>query len=156
MHFLYVFSLQLLQNLGKVDRTADEIFDEHLTNFNRQQNNATRLQKEFNNYIRCVRCKWNWFKWKLLNMSNWFQIFLFSHSFFSIANGIKNADGSNCRSIWITMDWCRCSQLTSPTDRFVVAGFFTQIGRSSFASIKHIHSPISWNEGINQPRYVQT
>ncbi|XP_055316195.1 myc box-dependent-interacting protein 1 isoform X2 [Sitodiplosis mosellana] len=46
---------KLLQNLGKVDRTADEIFDEHLTNFNRQQNNATRLQKEFNNYIRCIR-----------------------------------------------------------------------------------------------------
>lgn len=49
--------LQLLQNLGKVDRTADEIFDDHLTNFNRQQNNAARLQKEFNNYIRCVRGK---------------------------------------------------------------------------------------------------
>ncbi|XP_031625583.1 amphiphysin isoform X2 [Contarinia nasturtii] len=48
-------ALKLLQNLGKVDRTADEIFDEHLTNFNRQQNNATRLQKEFNNYIRCIR-----------------------------------------------------------------------------------------------------
>lgn len=48
-------SLQLLQNLGKVDRTADEIFDEHLTNFNRQQTNANRLQKEFNNYIRCIR-----------------------------------------------------------------------------------------------------
>lgn len=46
---------KLLQNLGKVDRTADEIFDEHLSNFNRQQNSATRLQKEFNNYIRCVR-----------------------------------------------------------------------------------------------------
>ncbi|KAL9699570.1 hypothetical protein quinque_003011 [Culex quinquefasciatus] len=45
----------LLQNLGKVDRTGDEIFDEHLTNFTRQQNSATRLQKEFNNYIRCVR-----------------------------------------------------------------------------------------------------
>lgn len=51
----YPLPLQLLQNLGKVDRTADEIFDEHLTNFNRQQNNAARLQKEFNNYIRCVR-----------------------------------------------------------------------------------------------------
>uniref|UniRef100_A0A182IVK8 Uncharacterized protein n=1 Tax=Anopheles atroparvus TaxID=41427 RepID=A0A182IVK8_ANOAO len=45
----------LLQNLGKVDRTADEIFDEHLTNFNRQHTCATRLQKEFSNYIRCVR-----------------------------------------------------------------------------------------------------
>lgn len=48
-------SHQLLQNLGKVDRTADEIFDEHLVNFNRQQTNANRLQKEFNNYIRCIR-----------------------------------------------------------------------------------------------------
>ncbi|KAK9871141.1 hypothetical protein WA026_011423 [Henosepilachna vigintioctopunctata] len=46
---------KFLQNLGKVDRTADEIFDEHLQNFTRQQNCANRLQKEFNNYIRCVR-----------------------------------------------------------------------------------------------------
>uniref|UniRef100_A0A182VFW5 Uncharacterized protein n=1 Tax=Anopheles merus TaxID=30066 RepID=A0A182VFW5_ANOME len=49
----------LLQNLGKVDRTADEIFDEHLTNFNRQHTCATRLQKEFSNYIRCVRAVQN-------------------------------------------------------------------------------------------------
>lgn len=54
---IFFIDLQLLQNLGKVDRTADEIFDDHLTNFNRQQNNAARLQKEFNNYIRCVRGK---------------------------------------------------------------------------------------------------
>lgn len=46
---------KILQNLGKVDRTADEIFDDHLNNFNRQQQNANRLQKEFNNYIRCIR-----------------------------------------------------------------------------------------------------
>ncbi|KAM8713558.1 hypothetical protein ACLKA7_013821 [Drosophila subpalustris] len=46
---------KILQNLGKVDRTADEIFDDHLNNFNRQQTNATKLQKEFNNYIRCIR-----------------------------------------------------------------------------------------------------
>lgn len=46
---------KILQNLGKVDRTADDIFDEHLQNFNRQQQQATRLQKEFNNYIRCIR-----------------------------------------------------------------------------------------------------
>ncbi|XP_017780140.1 PREDICTED: myc box-dependent-interacting protein 1 isoform X1 [Nicrophorus vespilloides] len=46
---------KILQNLGKVDRTADDIFDDHLLNFNKQQNNANRLQKEFNNYIRCVR-----------------------------------------------------------------------------------------------------
>lgn len=49
------FFLQILQNLGKVDRTADEIFDDHLNNFNRQQHSANRLQKEFNNYIRCIR-----------------------------------------------------------------------------------------------------
>ncbi|KAL7048694.1 hypothetical protein ACKWTF_003443 [Chironomus riparius] len=46
---------KILQNLGKVDRTADEIFDEHLNNFQLQQSSANRLQKEFNNYIRCVR-----------------------------------------------------------------------------------------------------
>nr|CAD7193603.1 unnamed protein product [Timema douglasi] len=46
---------KILQNLGKVDRTADDIFDEHLQNFTRQQNAANRLQKEFNNYIRCIR-----------------------------------------------------------------------------------------------------
>ncbi|CAO1316606.1 unnamed protein product [Diamesa hyperborea] len=46
---------KILQNLGKVDRTADEIFDEHLNNFQLQQNSANRLQKEFNNYIRCIR-----------------------------------------------------------------------------------------------------
>ncbi|XP_011312846.1 myc box-dependent-interacting protein 1 isoform X2 [Fopius arisanus] len=46
---------KFLQNLGKVDRTADEIFDEHLQNFTRQQSAANKLQKEFNNYIRCVR-----------------------------------------------------------------------------------------------------
>ncbi|XP_059479034.1 amphiphysin isoform X2 [Neocloeon triangulifer] len=46
---------KILQNLGKVDRTADEIFDEHLQNFNKQQAQTSRLQKEFNNYIRCIR-----------------------------------------------------------------------------------------------------
>lgn len=49
------FCVQILQNLGKVDRTSDEIFEEHLQNFTRQQNAANRLQKEFNNYIRCIR-----------------------------------------------------------------------------------------------------
>ncbi|KAL2732871.1 amphiphysin isoform X1 [Vespula maculifrons] len=49
------FFFLFLQNLGKVDRTADDILDEHLQNFTRQQYSANRLQKEFNNYIRCVR-----------------------------------------------------------------------------------------------------
>jgi amphiphysin len=52
---MWLFVLQILQNLGKVDRTADEIFDEHVGNFNKQQCAATRLQKELNNYIRCIR-----------------------------------------------------------------------------------------------------
>ncbi|XP_050419741.1 myc box-dependent-interacting protein 1 isoform X1 [Adelges cooleyi] len=46
---------KFLQNLGKVDRTEDEIFNEHLQNFSKQQNSANKLQKEFTNYIRCVR-----------------------------------------------------------------------------------------------------
>lgn len=55
-YFKIIFlSFQILQNLGKVDRTADDIFDEHLQNFTKQHNAATRLQKEFNNYIRCIR-----------------------------------------------------------------------------------------------------
>ncbi|ODM96338.1 Amphiphysin [Orchesella cincta] len=48
-------SMYILQNLGKVDRTADEILDDHITNFSKQQYAATRLQKELNNYIRCIR-----------------------------------------------------------------------------------------------------
>ena len=43
--------------MGKVDRTADEIFDDHVQNFNKQQNAANKLQKELNNYIRCVKGK---------------------------------------------------------------------------------------------------
>jgi len=46
---------KILQNLGKADKTTDEIFDEHLINFNTQQVNATRLHKDINNYLRCIR-----------------------------------------------------------------------------------------------------
>lgn len=46
---------KILQNLGKSDKTTDEIFEEHLTNFNAQQVNATRLHKDINNYLRCIR-----------------------------------------------------------------------------------------------------
>lgn len=108
--------LQLLQNLGKVDRTADEIFDEHLTNFNRQQNNASRLQKEFNNYIRCIRGMYVasfdnvyilfvakrfvslYLELILLCVhltSVLFSSFLSLIHFHSHANGIKIIDGSN-------------------------------------------------------------
>ena len=51
----YFFLFQLLQNLGKADKTTDEIFEEHLLNFNQQQANATRLQKDISNYIRCIK-----------------------------------------------------------------------------------------------------
>merc|ERR1712004_405786 len=34
---------KILQNLGKSDKTTDEIFEEHLMNFNTQQVNSTRL-----------------------------------------------------------------------------------------------------------------
>jgi len=46
---------KLLQNLGKADKTTDEIFEEHLQNFNQQTANSTRLHKDINNYIRCIR-----------------------------------------------------------------------------------------------------
>jgi len=46
---------KILQNLGKADKTTDEIFEEHLQNFNSQQVNATRLHKDINNYLRCIR-----------------------------------------------------------------------------------------------------
>lgn len=71
----------------------------------------------------------------------------------STANGFENADGSHRRCIWITVDRCRCGHLASPTNRLVVAGFLTQIGRSSVASAEHVHSPIPRNEGkCAQPR----
>ena len=52
---MFFFLFQLLQNLGKADKTTDEIFEEHLINFNQQQANATRLQKDISNYIRCIK-----------------------------------------------------------------------------------------------------
>ena len=52
---LFSSLFQLLQNLGKADKTTDEIFEEHLLNFNQQQANSTRLQKDIANYIRCIK-----------------------------------------------------------------------------------------------------
>ena len=48
---------QILQNLGKADKTTDPVFDEYEANFTRQQNNANRLHKEVSNYLRCARGK---------------------------------------------------------------------------------------------------
>ncbi|KAK8394468.1 hypothetical protein O3P69_006567 [Scylla paramamosain] len=46
---------KILQNLGKADRTIDDVFDEYDANFTRQQTNANRLHKEVSNYLRCCR-----------------------------------------------------------------------------------------------------
>lgn len=46
---------KILQNLGKADKTTDEVFDEYEQNFNKQQAHANRLQKEVANYLRCCR-----------------------------------------------------------------------------------------------------
>ncbi|XP_076332947.1 myc box-dependent-interacting protein 1-like isoform X2 [Tachypleus tridentatus] len=45
----------LLQNLGKADKTTDELFDIYVNNFNKQQNSANKLHKEFKNYLTSVR-----------------------------------------------------------------------------------------------------
>ncbi|XP_071523136.1 myc box-dependent-interacting protein 1 isoform X13 [Panulirus ornatus] len=46
---------KILQNLGKADRTVDDVFDEYELNFNKQQTNANRIHKEVANYLRCCR-----------------------------------------------------------------------------------------------------
>ncbi|GLJ59179.1 hypothetical protein SUGI_1496550 [Cryptomeria japonica] len=45
----------VLQNLGKADRTADELFEMYEQNFHKQQAQALRLQKEFKNYVMCMK-----------------------------------------------------------------------------------------------------
>uniref|UniRef100_T1IVT4 Uncharacterized protein n=1 Tax=Strigamia maritima TaxID=126957 RepID=T1IVT4_STRMM len=46
---------KLLQSLGKSDKTTDEIFDEYVNNFKKQEANANKLHKEIKNYVTCVR-----------------------------------------------------------------------------------------------------
>jgi len=45
----------VLQSMGKVDRTEDGTFDFYVSNFSKQQANATKLQKYMGNYITTVR-----------------------------------------------------------------------------------------------------
>jgi len=45
----------VLQSMGKVDRTEDGTFDFYVSNFTKQQTNATKLQKYMGNYITSVR-----------------------------------------------------------------------------------------------------
>lgn len=46
---------RLLQNLGKADRTRDEVFELYLKDFNKQQAAAMKLHKEFKNFVSCAR-----------------------------------------------------------------------------------------------------
>jgi len=45
---------KLKQRVGKGDETKDEVFDEFVTNFNKQQAAAARLHTELKNYLRCI------------------------------------------------------------------------------------------------------
>ncbi|XP_064472361.1 bridging integrator 2-like isoform X2 [Ornithodoros turicata] len=46
---------RILQNLGRADKTKDEVFEVYMYNFSRQQNAALKLQKEFKNYVMCIK-----------------------------------------------------------------------------------------------------
>ncbi|GIY47891.1 endophilin-A [Caerostris extrusa] len=46
---------RILQNLGKADRTTDDILNLYISNFNKQHATAQRLSKEFKNYVSCAR-----------------------------------------------------------------------------------------------------
>ncbi|GFY50226.1 myc box-dependent-interacting protein 1 [Trichonephila inaurata madagascariensis] len=46
---------RILQNLGKADRTTDDILNLYISNFNKQHASAQRLSKEFKNYVSCAR-----------------------------------------------------------------------------------------------------
>ncbi|KFM78626.1 hypothetical protein X975_05086, partial [Stegodyphus mimosarum] len=46
---------RILQNLGKADRTTDDILNIYISNFNKQHASAQRLNKEFKNYVSCAR-----------------------------------------------------------------------------------------------------
>ena len=48
----------VLQNLGKVDKTQDELFDEFLSNFAKQQVTAAKLQKYLHGYIQVGDSLW--------------------------------------------------------------------------------------------------
>ncbi|XP_002736694.1 myc box-dependent-interacting protein 1-like [Saccoglossus kowalevskii] len=46
---------RMLRSLGKADETKDQIFDEYVQNFNKQQAAAGKLQREVKQYIQCVK-----------------------------------------------------------------------------------------------------
>lgn len=48
----------VLQNLGKADKTTDELFKMYEENFYKQQNHALKLQKEFKIYVTTLKGEW--------------------------------------------------------------------------------------------------
>lgn len=46
---------RLMQNLGKADKTTDELLDIYQINFNRQQSSALNLQKHVKHYLHCLK-----------------------------------------------------------------------------------------------------
>lgn len=46
---------QLMQNLGKLDKTKDEKFEIYVNNFNKQQTAANKLQKELKKYVQALK-----------------------------------------------------------------------------------------------------
>eukprot|EP00112_Aurelia_sp_Birch-Aquarium-sp1_P018778 Seg4532.2 transcript_id=Seg4532.2/GoldUCD/mRNA.D3Y31 product=Amphiphysin protein_id=Seg4532.2/GoldUCD/D3Y31 len=45
---------KFMQKVGKLDETKDEVFDEFVNNFNKQQTAVSRLQKELKQYLQCL------------------------------------------------------------------------------------------------------
>ena len=46
---------KILQGIGKTDRTSDESFDLYVENFERQHSQASKLTKELNKYLSCLK-----------------------------------------------------------------------------------------------------
>ncbi|KAJ8338512.1 hypothetical protein SKAU_G00374780 [Synaphobranchus kaupii] len=46
---------KVLQKLGKSDETKDAIFEESVTNFNKQMAEGTKLQKDLRTYLTAVK-----------------------------------------------------------------------------------------------------
>lgn len=46
---------RLLQNLGKADKTTDELFEVYQLNFNRQQSTTLNLQRHVRQYVTCLK-----------------------------------------------------------------------------------------------------
>lgn len=46
---------KILQGIGKTDRTSDESFDLYVENFDRQHSQTSKLTKELNKYVNCLK-----------------------------------------------------------------------------------------------------